>query len=573
MTKKENLLSKIIAEAIRKIKPKNPYVSGPSQGSNRIGRGMLSIGNCKTEVAHSSVTNTDKEYISVELTHVWSDRAQNLINAINTSVPKHVLIAALPKPEKPGTIVLKVNIEMKNEIPNVINKMRDAIKQLNDYNERNIDYVCDQIFNYVDGVVVTADKNGAREKSIANWRDMLQKLKDPAVREKLLNYQTTDDYANIYGHVLSADNKFLVLTQKPDASFVAEKHTWERVFNRRVMPGAQKILVKKPLTNNNADMLKKDEAARIAGFASYAEARRLTRNSTQVMHKIDLMASQDKRVPFKTVKMYDVSETIPPSDPKDDVWMNEIGLSNNINGVLNSEAVKFDDAKVGSAKAKKEADKAKISEITIARWKNRRQSIIDLCKWKHVDISSLLRLSDEEFIPNASYVYTKKIISPSYNIIESSNVDKVATMVAVCVCYVCDCPVPAKFANRVNTLNCTDNDAASAFTIMSDIIPAIDKSGRLTQDEVNSLQSQKFDVTKNKKYNESKKTFKDMLNEEKSNIIDFDDLMQMCQQKFGTIKQILNQEEGEEALEEEKNNIKGYISEMVKKEMSKYYHK
>ena len=507
--------------------------------------------------------------------HVYfeNDLKDQELDAITSAVPKHVFIAR-PSKKSENIVVLKVNIDMKNEIPNYIGKMCDAIKQVGEYNERNVDNVCDTIFDYVDEVVTSADEETAQKNAIGSWREILEKLNDPETRKRLLLYQTTNDYANIYGHVLSPGNVQSVLDQMPTASFVAEKHTWNNTFNRQLKPNAKPIIVTKPYDNFTASKIKKDEAARRAGFADYTDARRQTKNSSQVLHKIDMMAKDNRMPMFYKVKMYDVTDTIPPSDPTKDVWTNEIGLSNNISGILNAEAQKFDDAKTGAAKAQKDADMAKISQVQSARWKNRRLAIEKLCYWKKVNVSSLKTLSDQDFIPRASYAYAKSVM-PSYGIIRPDNIERVAAMVGVMVCYMCDCNVPSEFTNYIKNLGrIANNDVASAYTVMRDLIPRLSKASRLSNDDLKNLQSQKFNVSNNNgATNESIAKVNKMLNERTSNTMSPQEFFNFCEEEFGNMDLDMDDQVDEvsnDVEQEELDEMKNYISKLVKEEINKY---
>ena len=223
----DHILFEAVDEVIKKF-GKKPSSSFGTNGNNK--GGQIQIGICKTEVAHSRVTGKDKEFINVEITHVWKDGAQRLIDAINAVVPKNVFIATPANQE--GKIFLKVNIDMKNEIPNYITKICDAIKQLKEYNETYVDRLCDRLFDYIENVVTSADEEMAQKNAINSWREMLERLNDPKVREKLLLYQTTNDYANIYGHVLKPSNVRDILDQMPTASFVAQRHVWKDIWHR-----------------------------------------------------------------------------------------------------------------------------------------------------------------------------------------------------------------------------------------------------------------------------------------------------------------------------------------------------
>lgn len=231
--------NKVITESVRKMLTEGFRKFGkPTAQNNGQRKGNLQIAYAKTDKARSAVTGQEKEFIAVCLGHVWKDGAQKLVDAINSAVPKNVMNAALGNGNE--RVVIRVNIDAKNEIPNVVAKLEAAIKQLGEYSDASIETVCSQIYDSVDSVATSADIEYAQNKGFESWKEMLQKLEDPEVRKRLLKYQTTNDYARAYGHILSPDNVQDVLDQLPSASFVAEKSTWSKVFNRTVQPRSTK---------------------------------------------------------------------------------------------------------------------------------------------------------------------------------------------------------------------------------------------------------------------------------------------------------------------------------------------
>lgn len=493
----ENRLGKILKEVVeegfgkfRKFPKATSQQQGQTDGKRR---GKLQIAGCRTEMRKSAVTGEMKEYIAVYLGHVWGDGAESLVNAINGAVPKHIMNAIVTPPDgnikgrDGGRVLIRVNIDMKNEIPNAVNKMAEAIKQLNDYTESSVDKVCDTIFDRVDNVVTSKDEENAQNMAVSNWQEMLQKLNDPEVRKRLLAYQMTDDYARAYGHVLSPGNVNKILNQFPNASFVAEKHTWEAEFNRRVAPGAQRIIVTKP-NERITDKTALDDAARRCGFANYRDAKMRTNGATQVMNQIEIMASKSASG-FKNVIMFDVSQTIPPSDPKLDRWTIEFGLTNNLHGVMNSKSVELDSHLSAENKELIDRNKQKISAAQQARNKNRRNVLTTLCRVARVDMSQMENYDDNEFIAKASYQYAKAML-PKFGIIHPKQMEKIASLCAVATCISCGIDtVPNTYTNAIANGSTTQEEAMTVATITSQIFPKLSKATRTPDIEMVKTES------------------------------------------------------------------------------------
>ena len=540
---KINRYDGMMNEGFRKFGKPAAQANGPKKGN-------LQIAFCKADKKRSAVTGQEKEFISVCLGHVWKDGAQRLVDAINSAVPKHIMNAALGTGNE--RVIIRVNIDMKNEIPNVIAKLEDSIKQLGEYSDASIETVCSQIYDSVDSVATSADVENAENKSIENWRDMLEKLEDPEVRKRLLRYQTTNDYARSYGHILSPGNVQDILDQFPTASFVCEKSTWANKFNRGIQPGAQRIVVTKAI-QPQPSMADLDAAAQQSGWSSYREAKKQTKNATQVMNKINILAAQGKPKTYVKVIMYDVSQTVPPSDPSKDVWTNSIGLSDNITGLINSPAQTFDDQITGGAlKAKKEANQAEITKAQQAKWQNRKYALMGVCKRKNIDITQLKSLPDQEFIGKATYLYAQKLM-PSYGIVKPEDVNRISAYVTVGMCYSSDCQVPSDISRYIYNIGRVDkNEAKVARTILRDIIPTLARSARVPDKRIQTLQNNP---------NESIAKINKILNEENGGTMTPQEFFAMFKQEFGG-----EGEFGEEMLES-KEVIKEAIKKIVKKEI------
>lgn len=460
----ESELKKIISDIILQEAGFRKYKK-PVQSTPGDRKGNLQIAYSKTAIARSAKTGKETEYIAVYLSHVWKDGRQNLVNAINSSVPSNILNAI----EFNNTVVIRVNIAMKYDIPNYVAKMGEAIKALNDYSERSIDNLCVSIFDEVEEVVTSQDINNANERIISNWQEMLTKLEDPQTRLQLLRYQTTNDYANTYGHVLSSNNVKEILDQFPRASFVTEASTWRKKFHRTIKPGAQRIIVTKPIYKDSSkDEL--DKAAQICGFDSLSDAKNKTKNSTQVIHNIKIVADRNKK-PSNYIKvvMYDVSETIPPSNPSLDEWTNKIGLLDNLNGELNNKAQEFDEINNSDTKEK---NKQKATKAQESKWKNRRLAIENVCKRKGISTEGFKQLSDEDFIIKASMLYAE-VMAPSYGIVHPDLIEEVKVLSVSAIAISCDCPIPSSFKKYIGNKRINHNIAEKSFAIANDILPQL----------------------------------------------------------------------------------------------------
>ena len=481
MKLKRSELFEVIRNSVISVLEEGGYVGkfnrfgGQNQSKNQVRSGNLQISYGKAEVARSKKTGLDKEYIAIYLGHIWKDGGQRLADAIQSAIPKQILYATVDNTSK-ERVVLKVNIDLKHEIPNYIAKIGEAIRQLNDYSEYSIDNFCSRLYDVIDNVVTQEDSKNAERITISNWKEMLERLTDPSVRQRLLNYQMSNQYAKSYGNVLSPNNKQDILDQFPNASFVVEASTWRNKFNRQVMPNAQRIIVTKPygVTNHNLDL---DAAAQRCGFDSYKDAKEKTKNATQVLNRIKIEASKGKNTLYKKVIMYDVSQTIPPPNPKDDVWTNEIGLSNNIMGVLNQNAQNFDDKEAsGSVKKQLELNRKEVDKAQLARWKNRRLALAKLCEKYKIDVRDLYNEGDSEFIAKATFRYAQKVIPSAYGVILTTDIKRIALMCAVAVCISSDCDIPKSISSiYYSQTKLTEDDAIIAYRIMRDVIPKMNR--------------------------------------------------------------------------------------------------
>lgn len=508
-------------------------------------RGLIRIDKCTTEELRSSVTGNKKECIMIYLGHVFSDGAQKLVDAIKAAVPQHVISPAV-NANGSSKVVLRVNIDMKSEIPMVIPKLRDAIISVGDYAEKSVDTLCERLMDAVDSVVTSKDVETANASRARNWKEMLERLKDPEVRKSLLAYQTTNAYGEQYGHVLSANNVSQILSQCPTASFVTEASTWAKLFDRRVNPGAQRIIVTKADNANYGKYL--NQAAKMMGYDSYQDAKKNTNNSNQVMGRIRIIAGNlgGGARNFYDVIMYDVADTT-PNDPNNDIWTREIGLSNNLTGELNRAAEEFDKS---SNKSKEQMDKIKANREKIEKAKNlempnRRAQLKRLCTANKlgikIDTDAFDGLSDIDFIAKASHQFAKEAAS-KFGVVLPKSIENLANLATIVVCQSSGIDPGAVTSVRMYYPNAvTEEDAMHTYAICDLILPRLGKA----------IRPQGIEKIKNESMRRGRLTEKTG-----GRMIPFGKFLQMSVQRYGQ-------------AEPEEEGISGVIEGIIKEEVQR----
>ena len=439
--------------------------------NNKNSKPKIRVSHCEAKKALSKVTGQEKEYLEAYIDGVIPTDRQQLINLWSASIPNSVLVA-VPHPNYDKGIILKINIDKINEIgTNFIDKLNDAIKSFGKYDDNSVDTFGEILMDKINQCPTEADIANTSAKIASNWKEMLDNLQDPAFRQRLLNFQTTQACARKYGHMLSKKNVMNILSQNPMASFVTTADTWRNVFNRQIKPGAEKFIVTMPTNYGNASFGAMDNAARANGFGGVNDAKKATNSATQVMNKIRIDANH-RNSGFYKVIMYDVADTIPPADPKDDVWSNEMGLLNNLTGILNDKAQADSDAYTANLGQVQQAQP--VSNGNVSSMKKRRGWLEWVCKKNN--IATLQNANDEAFIVDATYQYSKLLAKKLGNV-KPQDIEKVAAISTLLVAI--SSGINEKDYKIISSiggnLRVTDDDAMTIFTITDSIIPTMAK--------------------------------------------------------------------------------------------------
>ena len=436
-------------------------------------KSFIRISHCEAKKAKSQVTGQEKEYLEAYIDGVNPTDRQQLINLWSSSIPKNVMaVVAHPKYDK--GIILKINIDKISDLGTTfIDKLTDCIKSLGTYDDTSVNAFGDSLMDKIAQCPTEADIANSNAKIASNWKELLSKLQDPDFRKMLLNFQTTVACAKKYGHILSKKNVMSILSQNPMASFVTTPETWRVKFNRQIKPGAQKIIVTKSSNYGNTSWTARNNSARAHGFQDMKDAKDFTNNSVQTMGSIEMDANKGNSGFYKVI-MYDVADTIPPADPKDDVFTNDIGLINNLTGAINSAAQTKEDqlkAQLGTVQSQQQVQPSASSSTAMAK----RRGIIEwLCQKKN--IPTLKNVSDEEFIVDGTYQYSK-VMAKSLGYVKSHDIERIALVSTLLVAISSGINEGNhKILSSVggNTVY-NDDDVMSIFTITNTIIPTMAK--------------------------------------------------------------------------------------------------
>lgn len=365
-----NVINEILHEAFVK-RYGNNLTNKKSKSAGQIKIGGVS--HAEREVKKDDNTTMQIEYAVVFLVNVFENTKKDLIKAFNQistittqddngNQVKNKVFTLVDK-NVTEVLYLYCDLSLKNYIPDLLEKIENSIISMPAYRERSdaIKQMCSELYDAVDSVASKTEVEAQNKLAYENWENMLQQLKDPEVRNRLRKYNMAFLTSSSVGHILSPGNIKRIFDVRPDATFVVEKRTWEKDFNRTIKPGAVPILVSKPTDRKYLSKNSLDNAARNKGYSDYDSAIDITNGSTQVNASIKTDANGYSNH-FAYVKMYDVADTIPPSNPEDDVFTIKYGLKNSLTGEVNEPAQNFID-NMNDSNAQGDTSQSDISRI------------------------------------------------------------------------------------------------------------------------------------------------------------------------------------------------------------------
>lgn len=447
------------------------------------------------------------EVIEGYLVFIQYGAVQQVCDAINNTIPnipgKVSIMKAFPTQGKKGAITLKMNPKyIKDIIAKWADELDNIIKQIPGHKTGTIGK---QLINQI-ALCPTQEDIKAMEKSIGtNFLELLQNLQDLKVQNKILAWQVQNEWAKDYGFLYALSNAMSVQMQAPNASFVTTENGWAE-YNRKVRPGAQRIIIQMP-NYRWVPKKYKNAAAAKRGYKDWDDAVSNLKNvSKQMLHSIEIAASRMMGSNASHPQIvYDVADTIPPQNPADDLWMNQMGLINNLKGELNQIAQSDYDAKnpleaqkrlaAQQAAQQQQQQQAPAQNVDVAAkrgYAERKLTIlIKRCNdlGIHVPLKSNATLdpkkgiiidpnvpldSLESDILNLSYKYGLVRCSTKFNILNPDFQNKIAGYVAITIAIASGYSLDSHGLKRfIRPKDLTIQDAAVIFGIATDIIPAL----------------------------------------------------------------------------------------------------
>ena len=318
-----------------------------------------------------------------------------------------------------------------SEFPNVLGKLKEVLTTSGNYIETSINNTIDKL-GYLITETPTAEEKGAQEETIAkNWKELLSTLSDPETRKKFLKFQTTFICNTKYKEsALSSKNAAIVLATNPMATFVTDKQTWFKDYNRTVNHGAPYVIINKVENIIDIEILNTlpmvqaaggwNALVKKSGGASYGEAWTAIKES----RKTALFYRKYGKSTTWAEKVYDVRDTQLISG-KPDNFLEIAGLINNITGELNQPAkdeVEKERLEKGEEPVNLEEPKQGLSddkELTAFK-----DFIFKLCKREKIQVFENDNIQDT--IANAVYKYGYHVASEKYNLLRPEAQDSFA---------------------------------------------------------------------------------------------------------------------------------------------------
>ena len=223
------------------------------------------------------------------------------------------------------------------------------------------------ILGRMDEAPTEEDLKKAEERQNLNIADILSKLSDPEFVKSLgfikgvpvssnTNLNDIIKQGDANGWRISPLNQILVKTLLPNATFVTNAWTWDKVFNREVIDPTQFAFEVKSANDKPIDNFSRSKGAADRGYVDINDP---TKNPWDVFKSLrgNLSSQQNISVQFlaniynpnnthfRRQKVYDISNTRLKTDangnPMFDVFNEHVGFEDNIKGIPNAKALEY----------------------------------------------------------------------------------------------------------------------------------------------------------------------------------------------------------------------------------------
>ena len=392
------------------------------------------------EYAYYEQSQNEPEHLVVGLGYIYDSHHSILMNEWNKKYGQIFLTRRVVNDgdktnngsNVPAILELHVNPGKEQEFEQIVTDIVQSIADKSgktlkmgvksgQYDLANLQKLSGYIINSVANAPNKADMDKAKERTIDTWMDLLSKMQDPATMQKIskiggtvYNVQSPSIKASNAGHQISLGNRAEVYAQLPNATFVTQEWTWNNIFNRDVVDKTQFAIIFKPKTKKPSDLVAFNKAAQLCGYADYDDFRKKKHAKRLSQQQIFAVMAQynmlnPNTTDFIAIKVYDVANTqLRQGEP--DVFANEIGFEDNIQGVPNS-AAKAADAQL-AADAGKTYNPGQIVTKTEDEVYEIKTIIFALCSQAGVSVNSVGDVGED--IVHACYKYAEIILAPKF---------------------------------------------------------------------------------------------------------------------------------------------------------------
>lgn len=335
------------------------------------------------------------------------------------------------------SLFLVVKANMLDNFLNTIPSIEQKMNELEHYNTESLNAFFVKVKDIIEQTPTAKDKEKNTENINKTWKDLLQTLKDPKVREKFLLLQTTPTFAKLFNEsnlILSPNNVRRVLLSDPQATFVTNIVTWRNTFNREVIDTSQFVMIKR-VDNNAISSKVMDRLPEVKAQGGWRTLCKKYHNNLDCGVLYGLIKKARKTFNlgelFYESKVYDVRNTrlIPGMEDK---FLTVPGLVNNLSGEINQGAMAL---KTKEYEEKNEpmpdlnAKTDGVSERKLTIFKN---NLMKMCETKGLKVIDLG--NDADTILECAYQYALNA-SSALNILKDSNKQQFAASLALVVAH------------------------------------------------------------------------------------------------------------------------------------------
>lgn len=217
-------------------------------------------------------------------------------------------------------------------------KVLETLKNKYNYNVPSVDMILEEAESVRMDIASKKNIDAVEANTDELWLKFMKEIEKPETQlllKSIGRYVSLDD--SIFGWRLSLNNIMRIRSQKSDAKFLQTRTQWRIKYNRNVVNDATRILIVAPKDIERDNNMTKSEFMKSIGYNDNTTYDSI---SHQQKDYVDTSLNHGRKANFHYITVYDISDTvlIPGAE---DVWNEEVGFDNNLEGTLNQKAKDF----------------------------------------------------------------------------------------------------------------------------------------------------------------------------------------------------------------------------------------